>query len=763
MAPSSPGPEIARRDRLPSRLLPVLYFAAALLLPLLSSCGGRSDPRPKAGVAVRGGVEGTRRMAERLEAITRGLDPLKNRFLNTERVNVLRQAIGRAAGDPERRARLMVDLADELLKVGASEQAIALMQPFLRPDAQKAGHAPPVERVRAFLAICYYRLGVQENCMARPNPERCLMPIRGAGVHTEQRGARAAIKELTALLRDDPEDLGTRWLLNMAYMILGEYPDRVPRPWLVPPPVFASEYDVGRFPNVAERAGLDVFNHAGGAVMEDFDGDRLLDIMVSSMGPRDQLRLFRNEGNGRFTETTETAGLKGEVGGLNIVHADYDNDGDADVLVLRGGWMMLGGRYPNSLLRNRGDGAFEDVTEEAGLLSFHPTQTGAWGDYDNDGWLDLFIGNESMAPEDPHPSELYRNNRDGTFTDRTVNLKQADLGYVKGVAWGDYNNDERQDLYVSVKGGPNRLFRNDGKRTFPGPRGEDWRFTDVTTAAGVADPPNAFPTWFWDYDNDGWLDLFVAGYVPTDVDDVAGMYLGRPTRTDMPRLYRNNRDGTFTDVTGAARLGRVALPMGANFGDLDNDGYPDAYFGTGQPNFEIIIPNRLFRNVEGRFFQEVTESAHVGHLQKGHGVAFGDIDNDGDQDIFEQMGGFYESDVAQNVLYENPGHGNRWITLRLEGRRSNRSAIGTRIRVQVMTPRGGRDIFATAGWGGSFGGNSLQQEIGLGDATSIIAIEVTWPATGEVQIFRGVEPDRVYRVVEGEDRLAVVPVKSFRL
>jgi hypothetical protein len=153
----------------------------------------------------------------------------------------------------------------------------------------------------------------------------------------------------------------------------------------------------------------------------------------------------------------------------------------------------------------------------------------------------------------------------------------------------------------------------------------------------------------------------------------------------------------------------------------------------------------------------------MGHLAKGHGVAFGDIDNDGDQDIFEQMGGFYEADVAQNVLYENPGHGNRWITLRLEGRRSNRSAIGTRIRVQVTTPTGKRDIHATVGWGGSFGGNSLQQEIGLGDATAIVAIEVIWPATGQVQIFRDVTPERVYRIVEGEDRLAVVPARPFRL
>ena len=227
----------------------------------------------------------------------------------------------------------------------------------------------------------------------------------------------------------------------------------------------------------------------------------------------------------------------------------------------------------------------------------------------------------------------------------------------------------------------------------------------------------------------------------------------------MPRLYHNNHDGTFSDVTHAMRLDRVALPMGSNFGDLDNDGWLDVYIGTGEPSLGALIPNRLFRNAEGRFFQDVTTSADVGNLQKGHGVAFGDLDNDGDQDILEEMGGWFESDMAPHVLFRNPGHGHHWITLRLEGRRSNRSAIGARIKVRLMTARGGRDVYLTAGTGGSFGGNSLQQEIGLGAATGIEAIQVTWPATGEEQMFRDVAMDRVYRVVESEAGLQPVTVK----
>ena len=147
------------------------------------------------------------------------------------------------------------------------------------------------------------------------------------------------------------------------------------------------------------------------------------------------------------------------------------------------------------------------------------------------------------------------------------------------------------------------------------------------------------------------------------------------------------------------------------------------------------------------------------HLQKGHGIAFGDFDNDGDQDIFEVIGGAF--DVGVSVMFLNPGHGNHWITLRVEGRRSNRAAIGARIRVRASAPQGSRDIYAVVGSGGSFGGNSLQQEIGLGGATAIESIEVLWPATGEKQRFHGAALDRVYRIVEGVPTLAPAAVKSF--
>jgi hypothetical protein len=162
------------------------------------------------------------------------------------------------------------------------------------------------------------------------------------------------------------------------------------------------------------------------------------------------------------------------------------------------------------------------------------------------------------------------------------------------------------------------------------------------------------------------------------------------------------------------------------------------------------MPNRMFRNAGGSLFQDVTTSGGFGHLQKGHGVAFGDLDNDGDQDIYEVIGGWFTGDIYQSVLFENPGHGNHWITVVLEGVRSNRMAIGARVKFQVATPGGTRQVHQLVSSGGSFGDSSFQLETGLGDATALEAIEITWPATGKTQKFRNVPLDQFVRIREGD-------------
>ncbi|MHC5108608.1 MAG: FG-GAP-like repeat-containing protein [Planctomycetota bacterium] len=697
-------------------------------------------------------------MAAKLKEIADTANPGVNYTVGWEMRVKYYRSLGDGAKDTSAKLRASMLAGIELLRAGETTEALkeleAVRRTFEQPDVRPSQRS--LQSLGVVMATAYLRLAEQENCIARCSSGSCLFPIGEGGIHHEQRGARMAIKELQALLEMDPDDLASKWLLALAYMVVGEYPDQVPAKWRIPLTTFESEDDIPVFENVASTAGVNVLGLSGGSVMEDFDRDGHVDLMMTGWGLREQMRYFRNNGDGSFVDLTEEAGLIGELGGLNMTHADYDNDGDADVLILRGAWLAEHGRHPNSLLRNNGDGTFVDVTEEAGLLSFHPTQTAAWGDFDNDGWLDVFIGNES-TDRATFACELYRNNGDGTFTDVAEEVALAGSGFVKGSGWGDFDNDGLIDLYVSRMEQPNILYRNEGEKD------GRWRFRDVTSAAGVAEPLRSFPMWWWDYDNDGWLDLFVAGFpglTGNSLPDIAADYLGLPNAAPTPRLYRNRGDGTFEDMTEKANLSDGMLAMGANYGDIDNDGFLDAYLGTGEPALRTLVPNRMYRNNGSGKFLNVTTSGGFGHLQKGHGISFGDIDNDGDQDVFAVMGGAYTGDVAYNALFLNPGFGHHWITLRLEGREANKAGIGARIKITVRRGTGARAIYVCAGTGGSFGSSTLQQEIGLGDADSIEAIEIRWPGSTKPDVFRQVAMDGAYIARQGAGALEVLPLKA---
>ena len=696
----------------------------------------------------------SRFMATVLARLAQRADPIANIYLNQARAEGLSSLLKQpmSAG---KRLNLRLRIAQERVRAGDLRAGIAELQSVLA--AVEAEQVPATEgfvyMLHDQLAIAYLRLGEQENCLHNHTTNSCLLPIRGDGVHRLPEGSRRAIEHYTRNLTQRPGDLGTCWLLNLAYMTLGEYPQAVPASQRIPPHVFDSDRSgIQRFRDVAPAAGVAAVGLAGGSAVEDFDGDGLLDIAVSSWGLRDPLRYFHNEGDGTFTEATTTAGLAGQIGGINLEQADYDNDGDVDLLVLRGAWMGEEGRMPNSLLRNNGAGAFADVTRRAGLFSLHPTHAAAFADYDNDGWLDLFVGNESGRR--PHPCQLFRNQGDGRFVDVAPAVGVDHVGFVKGVAWGDTDNDGLIDLYVSQFYRENILYRNLGDT----PAG--WRFAAAAVAPG---PTESFPTWFWDYDNDGWLDLFAGGYNMDDLGDMARAYLGQEFAADRAYVYRNRGDGTFTEVTEAlGSFGRVILAMGANYGDLDNDGFPDCYVGTGIPDLRSLTPNRMLHNDRGVRFLDVTTAGGFGNVQKGHGVSFADFDNDGDQDVFEVMGGAFEGDLYQNVLYENPGHGNRWLRLYPQGVESNRGAIGGRVRVRVRRPDSSRrDIHHLIGSGGSFGANPLAPQLGLGDAVAVEFVEITWPATQQTQRWPALKLDRAYRLREGHPSATEVPLPKF--
>lgn len=687
----------------------------------------------------------TLRMIERLNKIRDTSDPRINPFLNDRRVELVQNSISQTTNYLTKTSTTY-QLAGELLQAGRTEAALKAYQAteeMLATSGNKLD-AQNNSKLRMSKATAMLRLGEQENCLGNHNAESCLFPLTPAAFHQLPRGSRGAITLLTEQLNEFPQDLSARWLLNLAHMTLGEYPDKVSPQWLIPPKVFQSECDFPRFPDVAGALGVDVNGLAGGVILDDFGNDGLIDIVTSSWGLYGGLHYFQNDGDGHFSDRTEESGLAGLMGGLNIQQTDYNNDGLLDIWVLRGAWTDKSGRVPASLLRNNGDGTFTDVTEEAGLLRYHPSQASVWFDFDGDGWLDVFIGNESTDPKDPDPSELFHNNHDGTFTEVAAACGVRIERFVKGVTSADYDNDGRPDFYVSCQSGQNLLFHNDG----PDASGQ-WRFSEVTRHAGV-NASRTFPTWFFDYDNDGWEDLFVSGYSVQSVGDIAADYLGLPNEGVLPKLYHNNHDGIFTDVTAAMHLNHVFLTMGCNFGDLDNDGWLDFYLGTGNPDFTMLCPNRMFRNAEGKFFQDVTTAGGFGHLQKGHAVGFADLDNDGDQDIYESMGGAFVGDTSFNVLYLNPGNTNHWLKLKLIGTKSNRAAIGARIHVTVQTPGGLRHIFRTVNTGSSFGSSPLRQEIGLGNATKIESVEINWPASKIQQVLKGLSPNHYYRVQEGD-------------
>lgn len=675
----------------------------------------------------------------------------ENSFFGDAKVRDLREGLGAldVHREPGPFLQTLVYLGSAEVDLGNLDEGIDrlteayhLLSAVNAPDAIRG-------KVVAELGSAYLRLAESENCCALHSPESCIVPLQGAAIHTKRRGSEAAIKYFEEVIQLEEIDLYLKmrciWLLNLAYMTLGEYPHGVPKGLGIPPSAFQSELDFPRFPNIGGKLGIDRFNLAGGAVMEDFDGDDDLDLVTSCWDSAEPMSYHENMGDGTFRERTEEAGLLPMLGGLNLIQADYDNDGDLDLYVLRGAWMRAQGCHPNSLLQNQGDGTFIDRTFESGLGEIHfPTQTAAWADYDNDGDLDLYVGNEwhtSFAA----PSQLFQNNGDGTFIDVAPQAKVTNDRYTKGVVWGDIDNDRWPDLIVSNLDGKNRLYRNEG----------DGTFTDIAEQAGVELPLASFPLWTWDFNNDGMLDIFISSY-DAQVGDFVLHYVGNPLQGELPGHYAGNGNGQFTNVAEAQDLALPMLSMGANFGDLNNDGYLDFYLGTGEPNISVIIPNMMFLNGRGKRFHDITMAGGFGHLQKGHAIVFADFDEDGDQDIFEQMGGAKRVDKYRDALYQNPGSRNHWLKVKLTGVTSNRSGVGARIRATFTEGGRERSVYRHVGSGGSFGANPLRQHIGVGQAAEVTRLEIFWPTSNTTQVFEDVPVGRFIEVTEGKETFRVI-------
>ncbi len=496
-----------------------------------------------------------------------------------------------------------------------------------------------------------------------------------------------------------------------------------------------------------------------GCAFFDFDNDGWMDIYLVNSGkcdffnPDPPLRnaLYKNNRDGTFTDVTEKAGVGAGGFGQGVAAGDYDGDGFPDLYVTQ---------YGKSILyHNNGDGTFTDVTEKAGVAAPGWGSSAVWFDYDNDGRLDLFVGrfvdfskslNRACGVEEdghrhycipqtysPMPSWLFHNNGDGTFTDVSKESGIAGhLGKVWGVVATDINNDGLMDLWVSNDTMADFLFVNQGKG----------KFTDSGTAAGVAysdsgRPRSGMGVDSADFNEDGWMDLFVAN-------------IDRETFA----IYKNNRDGTFDDIsvpTGIGKATRLMSGWGLKFLDYDNDGNLDLFLANGNPDDLINSlhgevtyeePLMLFHNT-GKGFQDVSLSGGPVFARRinARGLAVGDFDNDGAVDVLVAI-----NNAAPLLLKNTAAAGNHWLGVRLVGKTCNPDAVGARITYQAGDLKRGR---MKVGGGSYLSYHDPRVVLGLGSREKLDWLEIKWPLpSGKMERFTNLPVDRYITIVEGQGK-----------
>lgn len=451
------------------------------------------------------------------------------------------------------------------------------------------------------------------------------------------------------------------------------------------------------------------------AACGDYDGDGSLDLFVGNNRARNSL--FHNNGDGSFTKVTNSP-----IGSLSTedphsgAWGDYDNDGALDLVV----GQLYGSTNP--IFRNLGSAGFELANENAGDAA---SKTGvsvsvSWADYDRDGLLDLFVANGALLQ--PENDLLYHNEGGGRFRlVQSTPLTAQSLQSTQG-AWGDFDGDGDLDLLVTHDGdAPNALFQNDGHG----------QFSEVTKQAGLGDiGPSVGAAW-GDMDNDGDLDLIVTNF------RASGLTLKN-------FFYRNDGNGTFTRITDGPIATDTGYFLSCAWVDYDNDGWLDlfltGYSMTGGKN-------RLYHNDGNGRFTKVVTGRLVTDTAYSTGCAWGDYDQDGFVDVFVANGGI--GGAQRNGLYRNLGNSNAWVKVRCVGTRSNRSAIGTTIRLQATVHgrvmRQMRQIIGSEGW---LSFNALEAAFGLGDATAVELLRVKWPS-GLVQEFKDIPAKQAVTLVEG--------------
>jgi tetratricopeptide (TPR) repeat protein len=535
-----------------------------------------------------------------------------------------------------------------------------------------------------------------------------------------------AIEQAVEAMTANPDHERARYWMWLAAQRLGGYPASVPSRFRMELQAGVSPTNL-HYENIAGKIGLNKTSGGRGIAIFDYNNDGLLDIAITSA--HGGTSLYRNNGDGTFTDVSIESGLDQAVNGFSILAGDYDNDGFTDLYITRLGWYAGDG----TLFHNNGDGTFTDVTEKSGLATWGPCFSASWVDYDCDGNLDLFIPNNTGGVFDKHiPNRLFHNNGDGTFTDVTEKAGVGGLMPAIGSAWGDYNNDGFPDLFVSAMGHA-QLLRNNG----------DGTFTDVSAQAGFTDPSIGTVCAWVDYDNDGWLD--VAQFVWSDYEDIIQtMRTGRGPEDGKPlRIYHNNRDGTFTMKDREIGLDGCWGSMSGTLGDLDNDGNIDFVLGNGAPPMDRIEPMIVLQS-DGERYRNVTFSAGLPFTGKSHGANVADLFGDGRLSILVAAGGLYPGDLMTSTVFCPKERTGNYLNVRLRGTKCNRDAIGARVTLVTGESRQMREVSG----GTNFGCLPAEQHFGLAKRTQIDSVEIRWPG-GAVQTVEKPPVNATIVIVEG--------------
>ena len=679
---------------------------------------------------------------------------------NAERAEIIRKRFEKETDGPKK-LTLATDYAQELLKCGKMKECLELMaqvSKFIR-DNNITIDDQTKRSLYSIIGIAYMRYGEVENCVQNHNHESCFLPIKGDAVHKLPFGSTEAINEYKIALKDFPGDLEFKYLLNIAYQTLGKYPSEVPKEYLINPKWFSSTIPFPRYPEIAGEMGLNRSGLAGGVVVDDFTNDGWLDIVITSWGPHTDLVFYVNNGDGTFTDKTKAFGLDGQVSILNLNQTDFNNDGWMDLFLMRGGWWQKNGDIPRTLLMNTGKGRFEDVTIKAGFTKAAPTQTSAWADFNLDGWLDVVIANESL-PDFQRGIDLYINQKDGTFKRVSEEWGLTQNEWFKGVTATYANDDPYPDIYFSSVRDSNSLFIN---QSFTGKNS----FQKAGPNVHVGAPFKSFPCWSFDFDNNGHEDLFSSSFAndQTPANYWMQSHMGTADPAMFPKLYSNQGNMQYKEVGAAMGLTEVAFSMGCNFGDINTDGFLDFYLSTGNPLYQAIVPNKMYLNVGGKKFEDVSYSGGFANIQKGHGVGFGDLDHDGDEDMYVVIGGAVDGDTYFNCLFENPNPDhNNWVVLKLVGTTANKAAIGARVAISAMENGKERMIYRTVTSGASFGANSLVLEVGLGKSATINKVTIQWPCKEcPDQVFTGLSINKSYELTQDQAAPKELPYSAVKM